>query len=145
MELNLGRTKKIPLTYFIKYKKRERVMYIKLDREYEVKTTLGTIREIEKIFDKSFFEIVELAGTMKVEEQIKFLYAGVKKANPDMLEARFFELCEDNVGMGDLIEYLEKYILALQYPGLTEEEVHTKIEKKLQEAKALQKGKSKAG
>jgi len=106
-------------------------MIIKLDKEYKLKTTLGTIKQIEETFQKSFFEVVESVGKMKVEEQLKFLFAGIKKANPDIAEKAFIDLCEDHVGMGDLIEYMEKYIYALQYPGLSEAEAQDKIEKKL--------------
>jgi len=117
-------------------------MNIKLDKNYDVKTTLGTIREIEKLFDKAFLDVINGIATMKIEEQIKFLFAGVKKANPDITEKKFMELCEDNVGMGQLMEYLEEYIFALQYPGLTEQEVQEKLEKKLQKNKAFGKMKN---
>ncbi|MDR3022291.1 MAG: hypothetical protein LBU60_06445 [Clostridiales bacterium] len=113
-------------------------MYIKLDREYEIKTTLGTIKEIEKTFGKSFFEVINSLSNMKIEEQIKMLYVGVKKANLDMTENAFAELCDSFVGLGDLMEYLEQYIYALQYPGLTEQEVQDKLEKKLQRTHKLQ-------
>ena len=113
-------------------------MYIKLDREYEVKTTLGTIREIERVFGKSFFDVIQGVASMKVEEQIKMLYMGVKKANPDMTEKAFSDLCDDHIGLGDLMEHLEKFIFALQYPGLTEQEVQEKLEKKLKQAQRLQ-------
>jgi len=117
-------------------------MYIKLDREYEVKTTLGTIREIEAMFKKSFFDVINGMASMKVEEQIRLLFAGIKKANPDMTEKGFSELCDDHVGLGDLMEYLEQFIFALQYPGLSEQEVQEKLEKKLERTRKLQ---SKAG
>jgi len=114
-------------------------MNIKLDKNYEVKSTLGTIREIERLFDKAFLDVVNSITSMKIEEQIRFLFAGVKKANPDMAENKFVELCEDYLGMGELMEYLEQYIFALQYPGLSEQEVQEKLEKKLQKNKDLQK------
>ncbi|MCL2369841.1 MAG: hypothetical protein FWC80_01230 [Firmicutes bacterium] len=105
-------------------------MHIKLDKEYEVKVTLGTIRDIERIFDKSFFDVINMVATMKIEEQIKLLYIGVKKANPDMTEKSFSDLCDDNLGLAELIETLEKYLFALQFPGLTEAEVEEKLAKK---------------
>jgi hypothetical protein len=112
-------------------------MFIKLDREYEVKTTLGTIRDIEKSFGKSFFEVVGNMTAMKVEEQIKLLYFGIRKAYPEMTEQSFNILCENHIGIGDLMEYLEKYFYALQYPGLSEQEVQERIEKKLQRSRTL--------
>ena len=98
-------------------------MFIKLDKDYEVKTTLGTIRDIEKAFGKSFFEIINEIGKMKTDEQIKLLYVGVRRANSALSEEAFNALCEDYLGIGDLMEYLEKYFYALQYPGLSEQEV----------------------
>lgn len=112
-------------------------MYITLDREYEAKTTLGTIRDIEKAFGKPFIEVVNAIAGMKVEEQIKLLYIGVKKKNPELTEEAFNVLCEDHLGIGDLMEYLERYFYALQYPGLSEQEVQEKIEKKLQKSRQL--------
>jgi len=113
-------------------------MFIKLDKDYEVKTTLGTIRDIEKAFGKSFFEIVNDISKMKTEQQIKLLYTGVRRANPEMSEEAFNALCEDNLGIGDLMEYLEKYFYAFQYPGLAQQEVRQKIEKKLEQSQKLQ-------
>jgi hypothetical protein len=110
-------------------------MYIKLDKEYEVKTSLGTIRDIEKVFCKSFFEVVNGLTAMKVEEHVKLLYLGTKKANAELSEKVFAELCDNHVGLGDLMEYLEQYIFALQYPGLSEQEVQEKLEKKLKRSR----------
>ena len=112
-------------------------MYITLDKQYQVKTTLGTIRDIERVFGKSFFEVVNSVSKMKVEDQIKLLYVGVKKMNAELSEETFNALCEDFLGIGDLMEYLEKYFYALQYPGLSEQEVQEKIEKKLQKNREL--------
>lgn len=113
-------------------------MFIKLDREYEVKTTLGTIRDIEKAFGRPFFEVAGDIAKMKTDEQIKLLFVGVKRANLNITEEVFNNACEDYLGIGDLMDYLEKYLYALQYPGLTEEEVQQKIEKKLQRSRELQ-------
>jgi len=113
-------------------------MNIKLDRNYEIKTTLGTIREIERLFGTGFLDVINKITTMKLDDQIKFIFAGVKKANPEISEAQFTELCEDHLGMGDLMDCLEEYIFALQYPGQSVEEVQEKLEKKLQRSKSLQ-------
>ena len=117
-------------------------MYIKLDREYEVKTTLGTIRDIERMFDKSFFEILESVAAMKIDDQIKLLYVGIKKANPEMTEKVFDDLCNEHIGLETLIEHLEKYLFSLQFPGLSEEEVEEKLAKKSKSPDTAQKGKS---
>ena len=109
-------------------------MYIKLDREYELKTTLGTTFDIEQIFGKSFFDIVEAINSMSAKEQIKLLYIGAKKAQPSLSEQDFLLACEDNLGVGMLSEYIGEYFLALQYPGLTAQEAQEVIKKKLQES-----------
>lgn len=113
-------------------------MFIKLDKEYEVKTTLGTIRDVERVFGKSFFEVANAVTGMRVEEQIRLLYIGVRKTHPEMAEEAFAGLCENYLGIGDLMEYLEQYFYALQYPGLTEEEVRERVEKKLQRNREIQ-------
>lgn len=53
--------------------KSEEKMYIRLDKDYEIKTTLGTIRDIERVFGKSFFEVVNSISGMNVEDQLKLL------------------------------------------------------------------------
>jgi len=118
-------------------------MNIKLDKDYEIKTTLGTIREIERLFDMGFLDVLTKVFSMKLEEQLKFVYAGFKKANPNVDEDKFIELCEDNLGMGKLMEVIEEYIFALQFPGMSEEEVHKTMEKKLQRKTMLERLKSK--
>lgn len=113
-------------------------MKIQLDREYEVKCTLGTIRDIEKSLGKGFFELMGGVSKMTTEEQLKMLYAGVKRANRELRYEEFDRLCEEHLGIGDLMDLLEKYLYGLQYPGLTEEEAGERIEKKLQASRALQ-------
>lgn len=106
-------------------------MHIKLDKDYEVKTTLGTIRDVEKTFGKGFFELAGEITKMTIDEQVKLIYVGVRKANPDLTEEKFISLFEEHLGIGDLMELLEKYMYGLQYPGLSEEEVQDRIQKKL--------------
>jgi len=112
-------------------------MYVKLDKDYEIKTTLGTIREIERVFGKSFFEIIKDISAMKIDDQIKLLYVGAKKADDSLKEKDFIAACEDNIGIGELIENLERYFYALQYPGLSEEEVQQRIGKKLHQSNLM--------
>ena len=115
-------------------------MFIKLDKEYEIKCTLGTIKEIESRFNKPFLTLISGLDKLTTAEQIKLLYVGARRANPDMNEDEFIAACDDNLGLGSLTDYLEEYIIQLQYPGLTREEVQQKIEKKLAQARKLQVG-----
>ncbi|MDR1905395.1 MAG: hypothetical protein LBQ27_00560 [Clostridiales bacterium] len=120
-------------------------MIIKLDRAYEVKCSLGTIRDIESAYDKSFFELVNDITKMKTEEQIKLLYIGAKKADNTLILKEFTDKCEEYMGLGDLMDYLEKYFYGLQYPGLSDEEVQNRIEKKLQKSRELQRNRDLIG
>lgn len=110
-------------------------MYIKLDKDREVKCTLGTIRDIEKKFNKGFYEILRGLDKMTVTEQIRLLYVGVGKADPNLSEESFAEICDEYLGMGELQESLENFLYQLQYPGLSNAEIQEKIQKKLQIAK----------
>lgn len=120
-------------------------MYIKLDRDYELKCTLGTIRDIESKFGKPFFTLMGDLGQMTTTEQLKLLYVGAKKADPALTEADFITACEDNLGLGELADYLEQYVYELEYPGLTKEEVQDRIEKKLRRSQALRQAKDSIG
>lgn len=120
-------------------------MFIKLDRDYEIKCTLGTIRDIENTYNKSFFEVVNDVTKMRTDEQIKLLYIGAKKADNTLTLKDFTDKCEEYIGIGDLMDYLEKFFYSLQYPGLSDEEVQNRIEKKLQKTRELQKNRDLIG
>ena len=45
-------------------------MIIKLDKEYELKCTLGTIRAIEKRFNKTFIPLMSDLNKLTTTEQI---------------------------------------------------------------------------
>lgn len=113
-------------------------MYIKLDREYEIKCTLGTIKDIESKFGKPFFTLISAFDKLTTTEQIQMLYVGARRADPSLSEKEFVSACEDNLGLGMLSDYLEEFIMQLQYPGLTHEEVQQKLEKKLENSRRLQ-------
>ncbi len=112
-------------------------MIIKLDKEYEVKCTLGTIRAIEKRFNKPFIPLMSDLNKLTTTEQIKILYCGFVKANPDISEEKFCSIIEENIGIGELADILENYVYQLQYPGKSKEEVEEIVQKKLQKANRL--------
>lgn len=112
-------------------------MIMKLDKDYDVRCNLGTIRDIESIFGKPFFTLASQLDKLTTLEQIKLLYTGVKRADSTIREEEFVDACENNMGIGDLSEYIEQFLLQLQYPGLSKEEVQQKIEKKLRQAESL--------
>lgn len=112
-------------------------MIIKLDKDVEIKCTLGTIRDIESVFKRSFVEIVTDIGKLSTSEQIKMLYIGAHRADPELKEEEFIDKFDNFLGLGDLSDYLEQFILQLQYPGKTEREIQERLEKKVQRAAAL--------
>lgn len=112
-------------------------MIITLDKDYELKCTLGTIREIEQRFNKGFYTLMRDIEKMSVSDQLKLIYVGIKKAGADISEQNFSDLCDKYMGMGELTELLEKYLLQLQYPGLSTDEIKDRIQKKLQKATEL--------
>ena len=111
-------------------------MYIKLDKEYEVKTTFETIHDIEKIFDKSFYEVINMSTCMRLSQQIDLLYVGFAKAN-DISKEEFEQMCSEYLNHSDLVECLGKFLTALQYQGLSEDEIQERIKKKISEIQAL--------
>ncbi len=112
-------------------------MFIKLDKEYEIKCTLGAVKDIENIFNKPFTQLIAELDKMNIGEQIKLLYLGARRADPALEEEKFTEACENVLGLGELTEYLEQFIMQLQYPGKTQEEIRERIEKKVKRAEGL--------
>ena len=91
------------------------------NKQFELKTNIGTIKKIEREFNrKSFIKITNEIDTMTVEEIQKFLLAGVDgKEEKEELK----EEMDTNAGFMDLFEYLKNFIGQLQYPGKTEKEI----------------------
>lgn len=112
-------------------------MYITLDRDYEIKCTLGTIKDIETRFNKPFFTLVSGLDKLTSGEHIKLLYLGAKRADPNLSETAFTAACEDKLGLGELTDYLEQFVFQLQYPGLSGEEIQERLQKKLLRAESI--------
>ena len=120
-------------------------MIIKLDRDYEIKCTLGTIKDIETSFGKPFFALVTELDKLTTTELIKLMYIGARRAEATLTEQGFLAACEDSLGLGELSDCLEQYVFQLQYPGLKPEEAQKKIEKKLERTRALKKAQGSIG
>ena len=112
-------------------------MKIQLENSYELKCTLGTIKDIENKFKKSFNEIVGSIDKMSTNDQIQMLYLGAKKADDSIVEKDFVAECDNNLGLGSLSEIIEDFILQLQYPGQTKEEIQKKIMNKLEKLQEI--------
>lgn len=112
-------------------------MKIQLINAYELKCTLGTIKDIENYFKKTFNEVVSMLDKMSTSEQIEMLYLGAKRANENIERDTFIEECENTLGVGTLTEMIEEFILQLQYPGQTKEEIQKKIMEKLEKVQKI--------
>lgn len=112
-------------------------MNIKLDKEYEIKCTLGTIRAIETRFGKPFIPLMGELDKLTTTEQMRTLYCGFAKANPSVSEEQFVALMEEHVGMGEFADMLEEYVYQLQYPGKSRAEAEEIVQKKLERARRL--------
>lgn len=100
-------------------------MFIKInEEEFEIDTKLGTTFKIEEKFKKPYLKVLADIENLNAKEQINMLSCGLNKDD----EVRFKNALNEE-GLGKLSELLEEFIDALQYPGLTTEEIE---EKKLQ-------------
>ena len=100
-------------------------MFIKInEEEFEIDTKLGTTFKIEEKFKKPYLKVLADIENLNAKEQINMLSCGLNKDD----EVRFKSALNEE-GLGKLSELLEEFIDALQYPGLTTEEIE---EKKLQ-------------
>lgn len=117
-------------------------MKIQLENSYEIKCTLGTIKDIENKYKKSFNEVVGSIDKMSTSEQIQMLFLGAKRNDENIKEQDFITECENTLGAGTLAEIMEEFILQLQYPGQTKDDIQKKILEKLEK---LQKIKASTG
>ena len=108
-------------------------MFIKINgEEFEINTKLGTTFKIEKKFKKPYLRVLGSIDMMTAEEQVEMLTCGIA----DEISVKRFKEVINEIGLGELSEYLEEFIDALQYPGLTEKEIE---EKKLEKIKKQKK------
>lgn len=104
------------------------------DRQFVLSEKILTAKNIQKQFGKPFLKVVKSIGEMNVDEHIAFLTCGLKDTSPD----EFKEILNENVGYSEIIEAVTELTLAIQYPGLTEEEREKKL--RVQQEKATRMG-----
>lgn len=97
------------------------------NREFELSTKLGTTFKIQKAFKKPYLKVLTNVEDMMAEEQIKMLACGLQAQE----EVNDFTKAFEEVGIGELSDYLEEFIDELQYPGLSDEQKEEKKLKKL--------------
>lgn len=109
-------------------------MFIKInDEEFELSTKLGTTFKIEKRFKKPYLRVLSGVEDMTASEQVDMLVCGIKEED----KVKKFKECMEEVGLGQLSEFLEEFIDGLQYPGLTSEEIQEKKLKNLQKQQKM--------
>lgn len=97
-------------------------MLIKIkNEEFELNTKLGTTFKIEEKFKKPYLKVMQSIDNMTAKEQIEMLCCGINKEKEKDFKNAIYEK-----GFGELTEILEEFIEALQYPGLTKEEIEEK-------------------
>jgi len=124
-------------------------MFLKIEKENEIgekeaieielSEKLNTALNIQKAFaNKPFIEVARGIGKMKIEDLITFLVCALKPGQ--MTTQAFRDLVMENVGMGDLFEHVGNLIQAIQYPGLTEEEIEKKVRTQQAKVKRMETG-----
>lgn len=105
-------------------------------KEFELRTTLGTVKLIEREFNReSIIKIIERAENMSAEDLIKLIKPAVKKEE----QQEFVSLLEENYGIGEAYELIGEYVEQLMYPGKTKEEIKEIQEINLKKQKSLNK------
>lgn len=111
-------------------------MLVKInEEEFDLDTRLGTTFRIEEKFKKSYVKVLSDIGDYTAREQINILACGIKEQE----EINRFKNAVEEIGLGELAEYLEKFVDGLQYPGLTEEEIERKKLEKMEKQKKYKK------
>lgn len=107
-------------------------------KDYELKTNLRVVKGIQGAFKgKPFIKIVEEIENLSLEELIKILMCGISDTDKETKE-ELEEAIYDNWGLADIYDNVKKFIMLIQYPGLTDEEIEEKAEKNIKEYKKLQ-------
>lgn len=121
------------------------MIYIKIgEQELQCITTLRVAITIQSKFRKPYMQVLENVEKLDLSEQIKLLYCGIELGEDKVkiTEEEFKTLILDNekYGIEGLITDLERFINALQYPGLSEEEIEKKLLEKVKKYKKIQNG-----
>lgn len=107
-------------------------------KEFELIEKLETALFIQKRFSKPFLQVAKSIGNMSVEELVSFLTCGLR-ANI-MPTDEFKQLVLENMGLADLYDAVSALTMAIQYPGLTEEEIEKKLIAQQEKAKRMSVG-----
>lgn len=98
--------------------------------EYEFKTTIGTIKRIEKEIKKPFMEIATGINNLTFDELQNVIACGIDNKEE---RVKLKEDIDDTMGLVALMDILEEFFEAIQFSGLTKEQIAEKksiLEKK---------------
>lgn len=104
--------------------------------EIEFSEKLQTALNVQKRFAKPFLKAAHGIPSMTVEELISFLSCGLKSMKPD----DFKELALEHMGLNDLYDAVSKLVLAIQYPGLSEDEIEKKVQAQQEKIRKMNLG-----
>lgn len=91
--------------------------------EYEFKTTIGTIKRIEKQMRKPFMKIASEVSELTFDELQTLIACGID--NPED-KAKLKEDIDETMGLVGLMDLLEEFFEAIQFSGLTKEQIKEK-------------------
>jgi len=106
--------------------------------EIELCEKLETGALIQKRFSKPFLQVAKNIVNMTIEELESFLACGLR-ANVMTLD-EFKKLIHENMGLAELYDAVSGLTTAIQYPGLTEEEIEKKLLAQQEKAKKMNIG-----
>lgn len=111
------------------------------DKEFECVTTLRVCMQIQAEFRKPYMKVLGEIEELDIREQIKILFCGIKLGkDKDKIDFEgFIDLIADSqkYGLDGFSEDLERFVNAIQYPGLSEEEIEKKLKAKAEKYKKM--------
>lgn len=104
--------------------------------EVEFTEKLQTALNVQKRFAKPFLKAAHSIPSMTVEELISFLSCGLKTIKPD----EFKDLAMEHMGLSELYDAVSKLVMAIQYPGLSEDEIEKKVQAQQEKIRKMNLG-----
>lgn len=93
-------------------------------KEYELATTLRVAYMIQGQHNhKAYLDIFQGLESMKLDDQIRMIYASFKCANrdADIKEQEFVDEVLDNLGLMEMMDLIRNIIDGITYGGMSEE------------------------
>lgn len=109
------------------------------EHSLEIKNNIRLIFKIQEHFNKPYLKVLEnvISNQAQIEDQLKFLFLGYQVGGGSMTETQFIDLIIDNLGISQVVGYIEQAITELQYPGMSEQEIEAELKKKIAKIKRM--------